>query len=229
MTGRRRGGFILLWLILGTAALVLGAHGQEKPVRPGIGIRSLTPEEVLRRIQEEEAKINAEQPIPGLSRHLSYYLRKRFPDQQVLTRDDATEDHYRSATTELGQPSPFICLGDFDGDGFEDAAVVLRETATQKLIVMAFHQSTVVHHNPGDFTTREYNTQRIAEVGQVAPGTKLDNLLVKCHKPGQFTSAGGEVTLILKNHSIEVSQSYYGATLYYFVGDYKSLLMNEWD
>lgn len=213
---------VLLCLTLCNAVFASEAKGQQPKARPGIGMRLATPEEVEKQLREEEAKINAAPSVGGLPPPVSYYLRKRFPTLSVLTRADATEENLRFATAELGQPSPFVCLGDFDGNGLEDAALVGRDTTTNKLVLMAFHHVPVVR-NPGGFTTRGYVAYRVQELAAVPQGTKLDELRVICNKPGHFEIPEGGVALTLRNDSVSL-----GFYLFYFVGTgYQSLLIGD--
>src|SRR5262245_13519765 len=119
-------GALLAVLALAGARPPLVARAQTAPV-PRAGIRLATPEEVANRIREEEDAIKVEPALAGLSRAVSYYLRTQLPNLAALTGDDATEQNVRFATTELHQPSPFACTGDFDGDGREDVALVVRD------------------------------------------------------------------------------------------------------
>src|SRR5262249_41375486 len=102
------------------------AFAQEVAPAVGVGVRAATPEEIRRSIEAEDRLIQATQPIAGLPQRLAYYIRRELPAFSVLGQSDATPDNWHYAT-EHGQPSPFICFGDFDGNGLEDAAVVLRE------------------------------------------------------------------------------------------------------
>jgi hypothetical protein len=214
---------LVILLLLGALAVGPDVGGEEQKVLPraGVGIRAATPEEVKARLKQEEERINAEPPIEGLPRRLSYYLRTQFPRFSVLTREEATEGNLKFATSELGQPSPFICFGDFDGDGLEDTALLLREQTTNKLHLVAFHQIHVTW-NPWGMTSRDYRAYRVTEAGPAGPGIKFDRLVVACNRPGQFKSLGEEVTLILKNHSISFEFS-----VYYFVGGYQSLVVSD--
>lgn len=173
------------------------------------------------KVREEEEQVKAEKPIAGLSQRLSFYLRTRHPALEVLTRDDATDENFHWATSELHQPSPFTCMGDFDGSGIDDTAILLREKPTQKLKLMSFHQSTATI-KPGDFKQNTYLAYAIKELGPVQKGKKLD-ILITCEKPGQFESVEGGITLTLRNHSV-----YFGYFLYYFDGvRYQSLQIGD--
>jgi hypothetical protein len=205
------------------AALLLGpgARAQQSP-GAAAGVRAATPEEVKKGIEDEEAAIEAEPAFDGLSKRLSHYIRTKLPSLVPLSREDATAENVRFATTELGQPSPFICKGDFDGDGLEDTAVVMKDRTTRELRVMAFHQVNVTV-NPGGFTKRDYRAYEVVKAGPVAPSGKLDELTIACNGPGSFESLDGSILLTLKNHSIE-----FGFTEYYFDGDrYQSLVIGD--
>ncbi len=209
-------------LALVAAQVPLAAGAQSPTVMPRAGIRVATPDEVAKRIREEENAIQNEPPVAGLSRPVSYYLRTELPNLAPLMPDDATAENLRFATAELHQPSPFACVGDFDGDGFEDVALVARERTTQKLRLLALHQVTV-NWNVGGLTSKSYNAYTIVEGGSVAAGTKLDDLLVACEKPARFESVDGSVTLDLRHHSIR-----YGFSLFYFLdGRYQEMLIGD--
>lgn len=133
------------WLWLVPVLLSSGpAHGQARG-GPGLIIRGATPAEVERQIQEEKRLANAEPSIGGLSRPLSYYLRTNQPDlTPVLTRHGAS------------QPAAIACVGDFDGNGREDIAVLVKEKTTQRIKLMAFHLVNATR-NPGGFTTEMFD------------------------------------------------------------------------
>lgn len=217
-----RRGALLAVLALAAALVPPATDSQPPPAAPGARIRAATPEEVAKRIRDEEDTIKAEPPVAGLSRPVSYYLRTRLPNLAPLTRDNATEQHARFATIGLHQPSPFACVGDFDGDGLEDVALVARDRTTQRLRLLALHQVTV-NWNVGGLTSKSYDAYTIVEGGTVAPGAKLNDLLVVCQKPGHFESVSGGVTLDLRHDSIR-----YGFSLYYFLdGRYHELLIGN--
>jgi hypothetical protein len=198
------------------------AEAQPAPVVPRAGLRLATPEEVAKRLSEEAAAIEAEPPVVGLSRSASYYLRLHWPNLVALAPDEATAENLRFAATELHQPSPFTCVGDFDGDGREDVAVIVKDRTTQTLKLLTLHQVTV-NWNVGGLTSTTYQAYTIAEGGHLTPESKFDDLLVVCEKPGRFESVDGGVTLDLRHHSIR-----YGFSLYYFVdGRYQELLIGD--
>lgn len=205
------------------AIFLLGrdARAQQSP-GAALSIRAATPEEVRKGIEDEAAAIEAEPAFEGLNKRLSHYIRTKLPSLVPLSREDATAENVRFATTELGQPSPFICNGDFDGGGLEDTAVVMKDRSTGELRVMAFHQVNVTV-NPGGFTKRDYHGYEVVKAGPVAQAGKLDELMIACNGPGSFESLDGSITLTLKNHSIE-----FGFTEYYFDGgQYQSLVIGD--
>ena len=213
---------VFLWLVLGVILIGPSAGAEENAVQGRAKIRLPTQQEMNQRMKMEEERSAAGPVTEGLSPRLSDYLRKKFPGHSVLKPQEATEANLRFATSELGQPSPFLCHGDFDGNGLEDAAVILREEATHKLKVVAIHQVHVTV-NPGGHKKRGYLAHAIAKAGPMAPGTKDDRLILICKKPGQFKSVEGGVTLNLRNHSV-----YFGFAIHYFVGDkYQSLLISD--
>ena len=182
-----------------------------------------------KQFREDEGKVKAAKSIPGLSRHLSLYLQTHFTELRVLTRDDASEENYRLATSERHQPSPFICLGDFNGDGLQDTAILLRDKTTQKLKLMAFHQKieNVYPSNPPKFKKKSYQAYSIEETQSVSEGNKLNNF-ISCNKPGKFEPfyEADALTLILERDSITLEFT----MLYYFIGGrYQSLEIGGFD
>lgn len=201
-----RGGIVAL-AIAALAALGSDAHAQQ-PRDAAAAMRQATPEEVRQRLEAEEAAIAAEPAIDGLDKRLSHYLRTRLAGLAPLSAG--------------GDAAPFICTGDFDGDGREDTAIVLQDRATGELRVIAFHQVTVTV-NPGKLVTRDYQHYELTRTGPAAGPLNLDELAFACHGPGSFQSLDGKISLALKNHSIE-----FGATVYYFDGSrYQSLVIGD--
>ena len=206
----------LLLYFLSAAA----SYGQQTPPKAGIGVRVATPEEIKQSIEAEDRLIQATQPIEGLPQRLAYYIGKELPLLSVLGRSDATSDNWRNSA-ENGQPSPFICFGDFDGNGLQDAALILRANDSGSLRLMAFHQIEITV-NPGNFTKRGYQVYEISSAGTDSPRGPLGDLAISCNPPGTFQSADGNITLGLKNASI-----LFGYSLYYFDGAYQSLLIGD--
>lgn len=194
----------------------------QQPPGAAVGVRAASPEEVKKGIEDEEAAIEAEPSFDGLSKRLSHYIRTKLPSLVPLSREDASAENVRFAMTELGQPSPFICNGDFAGDRLEDTAVVMKDRTTGELRVMAFHQVNVTV-NPGGFTKRDYRAYEVVKAGPVAQSGKLDELTIACNGPGSFESLDSSITITLKNYSIE-----FGFTEYYFDGGrYQSLVIGD--
>lgn len=128
-------------------------YGRSTP----LDLRSLTRRWLTRSgSARRRTAVKAEPPVASLSRPVSYYLRTRLPNVAPLTRNDATGENLRFATTELHQPSPFACVGDFDGDGLEDVALVARDQTTQGLRLLALHQVSV-NWNVGGLMSKSYN------------------------------------------------------------------------
>ncbi len=199
----------------------MAASGQQATPGIGVGIRSATPEEIRRSIETEDLLIQSTEPIEGLPQRLAYFIRKQLPSLSVLGHSDATEESWQYAKGQ-GQPSPFICFGDFDGNALEDAAVILRENASGKLHLMAFHLVNVTI-NPGNFSKRDYSYYEIGSAGVDMPRAPLGDLKVSCNPPGTFQSVDGSITLGLKNSSILL-----GYSLNYFDGGaYRSLLVGD--
>lgn len=207
--------------IAAVSLIGVDARAQQAPATAA-GTQADSPEQVKKSIEEEEAAIEAEPAFDGLSKRLSHYIRAKFPSLVPLSSDDASPENVRFATTELGQPSPFICSGDFEGGHVEDTAIVMKDRTTGELRVMAFHQVNVTV-NPGGFTKRDYRAYEVVKAGPVAENGKLDELTIACNGPGSFESLDGSITVTLKNYSIE-----FGFTEYYFDGGrYQSLVIGD--
>jgi hypothetical protein len=84
--------------------------------------------------------------------------------------------------------------------------LVARDKTTQRLKLLVLHRVNV-NWNVGGLTSKSYDPHTIVEGGPVTPGTKLDDLLVVCQKPGRFESVDGSVTLGLRHHSIRYGSS----------------------
>jgi len=220
----RRGNFRRFTFILGAGALaaagLLDAWAQQLAPGAAIGVRAATPQEIQRSIEAEERQIKGAPSIAGLPKRLAFYIQRELPSLSVLDRTDATEENWRLAL-ERGQPSAFFCFGDFDGNGLEDAAVILREKGSGKLRLIAFHQVNV-SVNPGNFVKRGYQRYDIGSAGDDQPRAPLGDLSLACNPPGNFQSVDGNITLGLKNASI-----LFGYALYYFDGAYMSLLVGD--
>lgn len=200
---------------------VAGVAAQEQQPQYRIKAWTATPEQVEQRLAREAAEIAAEQPIEGLPKRLSYYLRKRMAGWSVVKGTEADEAVQTYAAGELGQPSPFVCFGDFNGDGRQDAAVMLREQASGKVRLTAFHQIKV-NSSPGNFVSWSYHPYPVLERGPAAAGSWSDYTIVNCQDPGRFKASEGRITLILENHSIS-----FGFSLYFFDGAYQSLAIAD--
>ncbi len=213
---------MLVGLAFAAGLPVTGAAAQEQQPQYQIKAWTATPEQVERRLAREAAEIAAEQPVEGLPKRLSYYLRKRMAGWSVVKGTEAGESVQRYAAGELGQPSSFVCFGDFDGDGRQDAVVMLREQASGEVRLTAFHQIRV-NSSPGNFVSWGYHPVPVLEMGRVAPGNWSDYTIVNCQEPGRFKAPEGRITLILENHSIS-----FGFSLYFFDGGaYQSLSISD--
>ena len=68
-------------------------------------------------------EIAAGPEFEGLPRGLSYWLRTRHPNYSVLPHTSVDPFAARYATEELGQESPFVCFGDFDGNDYRSMII----------------------------------------------------------------------------------------------------------
>ena len=214
-------GIVLIGTLLAARA-GLGQDPSKDPPKNGIIAIKPSPAWVKARIEEKERLIAAEPQVEGLPSRLSFYLRTRQPEFSILPRDNASDYTRRLSMTDRGQPSPYACVGDFDGNGMEDAAVALIDRSSNLLRLVAFHQTRAIR-NPGGFEDRDYLALDIVKPGPIPSSDMLGQLLILCAPPGDYDSVGGELTLRLRNHSLFI-----GWYLYYFVdGIYHSLLMAD--
>lgn len=196
--------------------------GEEEQPRLGIIAIKPTPEWVKARIEEKERLIAAEPSLEGLPQRLSYELRTLWPDYHVLRREEANVVSRDWLEEQYGQVSPFVCLGDLDGNGLEDAAVILVDRGTDELRFVAFHQVPVTQ-NPGGFEDRRYLPIDIMPPRPVPPDAALEQLRVLCQPPGDYASLDGAVTLGLKAHSLVI-----GWSLFYFLdGQYQAMVIAD--
>ena len=206
------------------AALCLGGAGSscvdEAPRYQIIAIQP-PPEQVRARLDAKAAEIAAEPQIEGLPRALSFWLRTRHPEYAVLPQSSADPYMARYAAEDLGQASPFVCFGDFDGNGLDDAAAIVRDQSSDKLKFLAFHQLHV-SANPGDFEDRGYRAHQFG-ASEPAANHSYDGLIIACQGPGQYEEVEGRFALVLRSHSIAT-----GYWLYYFDGsDYRSMIIAD--
>jgi hypothetical protein len=212
---------MLLGLALAVGLPPAGRAAQEQQPQFGIKVWTATPEQVEQRLERKAAEIAAEPSVEGLPKRLSHYLRTRMAGWSVVEGTEADAAVQRYASGELGQPSSFVCFGDFNGDGRQDAAAMLRERASGKLRLTAFHQIKV-NSNPGNIVSWSYHPYTVTEMGPTAPGGWSDYTIVDCQEPGRFQAPEGGITLVLENHSIS-----FGFSLYFFDGAYQSLVIAD--
>lgn len=212
----RRDLAVLAVVVLGPAA---APQAQERSPGPpaAAAIRQATPAEVKARLDADEAAIAAEPAFDGLDKRLSHYIRTTLPTWAPLSGAAAPASAGRAA--KRGQASPFICRGDFDGNGLQDTAAMMKERSTGELRLMAFHQVTVIV-NPGSIKQRGY---QVYDVMTPPAGAPPETLEIACKRPGRFTSAEGDVELKLKNDSLEASLVEY----YFSDGAYRSLVIGD--
>lgn len=150
-----------------------------------------------------------------IPRNLSMYLTANFPALAILRREDASEDVHRAlAFSGIKQASPFACSGDFNGDGLQDYALLLRDRHTARVKFMAFHQ------------TREhtYVPLVVDDMRETLDVGQRSDIFIICEKPGRKRTVGGAV-IPVRNNAISIEYWGKGALLYYFEdGGYKSMI-----
>lgn len=219
MANSRRSGFAALAVAVCVGG-TLTSCADEAPRYQIVAIQP-TPNEVRERLDAKAAEIAAEPQVEGLPRRLSHWLRTRHPDYTVLPRASADAYMARYAVEDLGQESPFVCFGDFDGNGLNDAAAIVRDQTRDQLKFFAFHQVRVTV-SPGDFEDRGYRAHQFGGSGAVASAS-YDGLVVACREPGRYEEVEGRYALELRNHSIAA-----GFSLFYFDGaDYRSIIIAD--
>jgi len=195
------------------------ADAQSPPA--AAGVRAATPEEVRQRLDAEAAAIAAETPFDGFDRALTHYIRANLPALEPVSRADALA-FLGASPEDFAASPPFVCHGDFTGDGLEDTAAIMRDRKTDELTLMAFHQIHVFA-NPGPITTLGYSNYTLHQIGPLREPRRLDDVALDCREPGSFQSVDGSVTLTLAHHSIG-----FGYSEYYFVdGIYQSLVVGD--
>ena len=213
---------IFLTLIV-LALAILCAHlaaAQSPPA--AAGVRVATPDEVRRRF-EAAAAIAAETPFDGFDRALTHYVRTTLPLLEPVSRENALA-YLGASPADFAAAPPFVCHGDFTGDGLEDTAAIMRDRNSDELVLMAFHQIHVhVNVNPGPIETLGYSSYTLHKIGPLREPRRLDDVALTCREPGSFQSADGSVTLTLAHDSIS-----FGYSEYYFVdGAYQSLVIDD--
>ncbi len=184
-------------------------------------VRVATPGEVRQRLDEEATAIAAETPFEGFDRALTHYIRTTLPSLEPVSRADALA-HLGALPAELAAAPPFVCHGDFTGDGLEDTTAIMHDRKTDELVLMAFHQIHVFF-NPGPITTLGYSSYTLQKIGPMHEPRRLDEVALDCREPGSFQSVDGSVTLTLAHDSIS-----FGYSEYYFVdGAYQALIIGD--
>jgi len=164
------------WSVFMPAAILVSilqcpaADAQSPPA--AAGVRAATPEEVRQRLDAEAAAIAAETPFDGFDRALTHYIRANLPALEPVSRADALA-FLGASPEDFAASPPFVCHGDFTGDGLEDTAAIMRDRKTDELTLMAFHQIHVFA-NPGPITTLGYSSYTLHQIGPLREPRRLD-------------------------------------------------------
>jgi hypothetical protein len=211
--------FLTLTVVAGAILCARLAAAQSPPA--AAGVRVATPEEVRQRLDAEAAAIAAETPFGGFDRALTHYIRTNLPALEPVSRADAMA-FLGASPEDFAASPPFVCHGDFAGDGLEDTAAIMRDRNTDELVLMAFHQIHIFV-NPGPITTLGYSNYTLHKIGPMREPRRADDVALDCREPGSFQSVDGSVTLTLAHDSIS-----FGYSAYYFVdGAYQSLVIGD--
>ena len=152
---------------------------------------------------------------PSLPGRLAALLRERFSDLELLGPANATEDiKVFLRSRRVRQSSPFACEGDFDGDGLQDTALLVRDKTTGTLKLMAFHQG-----RSGGYTAHLLEDLKGVRVGA---GQAISDFIV-CMTPSVFKQVeGGSVRVTHDSVSLESDGK--GSALYYWdKGTYRGI------
>lgn len=210
-----------LWFAIAIAAGTAVQPATAQSPTAEAAVRVATPDEVRQRLEAEAAAIAAETPFDGFDRALTRYIRASLPALEPVSRADALA-HLGALPADLSTAPPFVCHGDFTGDGLEDTAAIMHDRKTDELVLMAFHQIHVFS-NPGPITTLGYSSYTLQKIGPMREPRRLDEVALDCREPGSFQSVDGSVTLTLAHDSIS-----FGYSEYYFVeGAYQSLIIGD--
>ncbi|HEV2551658.1 MAG TPA: hypothetical protein VGU20_30390 [Stellaceae bacterium] len=156
-------------------------------------VRVATPDEVRQRLEAEATAIAAETPFDGFDRALSHHIRTTLPSLEPVSRENALA-YLGASSADLAVAAPFVCHGDFTGDGIEDTAAIMRDRNNDELVLMAFHQIHVFV-NPGPIETSGYSSYTLHKIGPLREPRRLDDVALTCREPGSFQSVDGSVTL----------------------------------
>ena len=152
---------------------------------------------------------------PSLPGRLAALLRERFSDLELLGPANATEDvQVFLRSRRVRQSSPFACEGDFDGDGLQDTALLLRDKTTGTLKLMAFHQG-----RSGGYTAHLLEDLKGVQVG----ADQAISVFIVCMTPSVFKQVeGGSVRVTHDSVSLESDGK--GSALYYWdKGTYRGI------
>ena len=209
--------FLTLTAIGGAILCARLAAAQSPPA--AAGVRVATPDEVRQRLEAEAAAIAAETPFDGFDRALTHHIRTALPALEPVSRADALA-FLGASPEDFAASPPFVCHGDFIGDGLEDTAAIMRDRNSDELVLMAFHQ---IHVYVGSIETLGYSSYTLHKIGPMREPRRLDEVALDCREPGSFQSVDGSVTLTLAHHSVS-----FGYSEYYFVdGAYQSLVVGD--
>lgn len=155
----------------------------------------------------------------GLPESLMVYIREKLPDRVLLERDRAIAPVVQFlASRPIKQPSPFVCSGDFDGNGLTDLALLLRSSATGTLALVAFHQ--VARGVYAHITVADLPGISVRSADKIG-------LFVTCERPGKKRGVEGAV-VYLKWAGVTLETWEKAAELFYFEnGSYKSLVIGD--
>jgi hypothetical protein len=203
------------------AAGMVGSPTSAQSPTATAAVRVATPDEVRQRLEAEAAAIAAETPFDGFDGALTHYIRTTLPSLEPVSRENALA-YLGASTADFAATSPFVCQGDFTGEGLQHTVAIMHDRNTDELVLMAFHQIHVFV-NPGPTETLGYSSYTLHKIGPLREPRRLDEIALACREPGSFQSVDGSVTLTLANHSIG-----FGYIEYYFVdGAYQSLIIGD--
>ena len=154
MTNRTRYVLLFVCLALGIAILISGVREEEKKTQDRVtGFLKLTPGQMEKQ-PERTGKVLIQKRISPLPERLSAHLTVQFPNLELLPLPPMPPDYPLD--------DPFVCSGDFNGDGLKDFALVLHDKGKDELILVAFHQKSDGAYTP--FTLAIMSAEKLPEI-----------------------------------------------------------------
>lgn len=137
---------------------------------------------------------------------VSSYVHEQLPGLSILKKESTSSDVVRYLTMKkVKQSSPFMCSGDFNGDGLKDVALLLKDEARKGFTLLVLHRTD-------KHSFRHVVVEELADITE--PDQKI-HLYLLCEKPGMRRQVEGAV---LRTTNDSITLGYYGkaSSLYYW-------------